>query len=110
MTIDPKNPSLIYVDADGEAHNLLPLDADGPTEWKHRAQKIKLPPLDPHKMYTPSEVASLLNVHYDTAIRRMKDMKGCVDLGTKETRHKRPKAKLRVSGKHLQAYLRNHSL
>src|ERR1035441_9830515 len=61
MTIDPKNPSLIYVDADGEAHNLLPLDADGPTEWKHRAQKIKLPPLDPHKMYTPSEVASLLN-------------------------------------------------
>jgi hypothetical protein len=110
MTIDPKNPSLIYVDADGEAHNLLPLDADGPTEWKHRAQKIKLPPLDPHKMYTPSEVASLLNCSYDSALRWMRDMKGCVDLGTKEKRHKRPKAKLRISGKHLQAFLRNREL
>jgi hypothetical protein len=110
MTIDLKNPSLIYVDKNGEAHNLLPLDADGPTEWKHRARKIKLPPLDPHKMYTPSEVASLLNVAYDTAIRYMKGMKGCIDLGSKEKTHKRPKAKLRVSGKHLQAYLRNREL
>jgi hypothetical protein len=34
MTIDLKNPSLIYVDKDGEPHNLLPLDTDGPTECK----------------------------------------------------------------------------
>ena len=67
-------------------------------------------PLDPHKQYSPAEVARILNVSYDTAIRRMKDMKGCIDLGSKETRHKRPKAKLRVSGKHLQAYLRNREL
>lgn len=110
MTIDLKNPSLIYVDKDGEAHNLLPLDADGPTEWKHRARKIKLPPLDPHHQYSPAEVASLLNLSYDTAVRRMKDMKGCVDHGSKEKTHKRPKAKLRISGKHLQTYLRNREL
>jgi hypothetical protein len=107
--IDLKNPGLIYVDENGKTRQLV-IEDYGPTEFKHRARNIKLPPLDPHKLYTPSEVASMLNVSYDTAIRRMKDMPGCVDLGTKETRHKRPKAKLRVSGKHLQSYLRNHSL
>jgi hypothetical protein len=29
--------------------------------------------IDPHKNYSPAEVATLLNISYDTAIRRMED-------------------------------------
>ncbi len=43
------------------------------------------------KRYTPSEVAALLNVSYDTAVRRMQRMKGCVDMGTQTKRYKRGK-------------------
>ena len=62
--------------------------------------------LKPDKLFTPSEVAALLNVSYDTAVRRMQRMKGCVDLGTPTKRYKRGKKLLRISGKHFVAYLR----
>ena len=48
--------------------------------------------------YTPSEVAALLNVSYDTAVRRMQSMKGFVDMGTQTKRYKRGKKMLRISG------------
>src|ERR1039458_3757080 len=63
--------------------------------------------LKPDKLYTPSEVAALLNVSYDTAVRRMQSMKGCVDMGTQTKRYKRGKKIGRASGKHLVAYLRS---
>jgi hypothetical protein len=34
-------------------------------------------------------------------------MKGCVDMGTQTKRYKRGKKLLRISGKHLVAYLRS---
>jgi Mn-dependent DtxR family transcriptional regulator len=73
--------------------------------WKKRARKAIATAIDPHKNYTPSEVATVLNVSYDTAIRRMEKM-GCVDMGTKERRYKRGKRMLRVTGRKLMDYLR----
>jgi hypothetical protein len=73
--------------------------------FKHRARKQTVE-LKPDKLYSPSEVAALLNVSYDTASRRMQTMKGCVDMGTQTKRYKRGKKLLRVSGKHLIAFLR----
>ena len=82
---------------------------------RHRAHYKKkarqnAAPIDPHKNYRPSEVAAILNVSYDTAIRRMQKMKGAVDMGTEERRYKRGKKLLVISGKNLAAYLRNKSV
>jgi hypothetical protein len=74
--------------------------------FKQRARKQTVE-LKPDKLYTPGEIAALLNVSYDTAVRRMQNMKGCVDMGTQTKRYKRGKKMLRVSGKHLVAYLRS---
>jgi hypothetical protein len=101
MTFDPKRNGLVILDADGQPHNMLVLEG---------ARKTKTPAIDSLRLYTPEEVASILAVSYDTAVRRMRGMKGCIDLGSKERMHKRPKAKLRISGKHLQAYLQNREL
>ena len=78
----------------------------GRRNFKQRARKQTVE-LKPDKLYTPSEVAALLNVSYDTAVRRMQSMKGCVDMGTQTKRYKRGKKMLRISGKHLLAYLRS---
>ena len=80
----------------------------GRRSFKQRARKQTVE-LKSDKLYTPSEVAALLNVSYDTAVRRMRIMKGCVDMGTQTKRYKRGKRMLRVSGKHLLAYLRSKS-
>ena len=57
------------------------------------------------RLYAPSEVAAILNVSYDAALRLMQKMKGVVDLGTPTRRYKRGKKKLRISGKNLLAFL-----
>lgn len=102
MTWDPKIRSgLVWLDADGEPHNKLVLDG---------SRKVKAATIDLQKLYTPVEVSQILQVSYDTAARRMRDMRGCIDLGSKETLKKHPKAKLRISGKHLRAYLQNREL
>ena len=77
----------------------------GSRSFKQRARKQTVE-LKPDKLYTPSQVAALLNVSYDTAVRRMQGMKGCVDMGTQTKRYKRGKKLLRISGKHLIAFLR----
>ena len=77
----------------------------GRRSFKQRARKQTVE-LKPEKLYTPSEVAALLNVSYDTAVRRMQSMKGCVDMGTQTKRYKRGKKLLRISGKNLVAFLR----
>ena len=78
----------------------------GRRNFKQRARKQTVE-LKPDNRYTPSEVAALLNVSYDTAVRRMQSMKGIVDMGTQTKRYKRGKKMLRISGKHLLAYLRS---
>jgi hypothetical protein len=78
----------------------------GRRSFKQRARKQTVE-LKPDKLYTPSEVAALLNVSYDTAVRRMRSMKGCVDMGTQTKRYKRGKKMLRIGGKHLVTYLRS---
>ena len=77
----------------------------GRRSFKQRARKQKVE-LKPDKLYAPGEVAALLNVSYDTAVRRMQSMKGCVDMGTQTKRYKRGKKLLRISGKNLVAFLR----
>jgi hypothetical protein len=102
-TFRPKMRSgMAILDADGELHNTT-LVFSG-------VRKTKTAPIDSLRLYTPTEVAGILAVSYDTAARRMRSMKGCIDLGSKERLHKRPKAKLRISGKHLQAYLQKREL
>jgi hypothetical protein len=78
----------------------------GRRSFKQRARKQAVE-LKLDKLYTPSEVAAILNVSYDTAVRRMQSMKGCVDMGTQTKRYKRGKKMLRISGKHLVAYIRS---
>jgi integrase len=81
------------------------LRSSGRRGYKNRARR-RYVELKQDKLYTPSEVASLLNVPYDTAVRRMQRMKGCVDMGTQTKRYKRGKKMLRISGKNLMAFLR----
>ena len=68
-----------------------------------RKRTIKI---EPEQNYAPSEVAAILNVSYDAALRYMQKMKGVVDLGTPTRRYKRGKKKLRISGKNLLVFLR----
>ncbi len=77
--------------------------------YKQRARK-QIVELKPTTLYTPSEVAAILNVSYDTAVRRMQNMKGCVDMGTQTKRYKRGKKMLRISGKNLLSFLRGKTL
>jgi hypothetical protein len=78
----------------------------GRRSFKQRARKRTVE-FKPDKLYTPSELAALLNVSYDTAVRRMQRMNGCVDMGTQTKRYKRGKKLLRISGKHLVSYLKS---
>jgi hypothetical protein len=74
--------------------------------YKQRMRKRTMK-TDPEQNYAPSEVAAILNVSYDAALRLMQKMKGVVDLGTSTRRYKRGKKKLRISGKNLLAFLRS---
>jgi hypothetical protein len=71
---------------------------------RKRNQTIKI---EPDKNYSPSEVAAILNVSYDSASRLMLKMKGHFDLGTPTRRYKRGKKKLRISGKNLLEFQRS---
>jgi len=62
--------------------------------------------IEPERNYAPSEVAAILNVSYDAALRLMQKMEGVVDLGTPTRRYKRGKKKLRISGKNLLEFRR----
>ena len=73
--------------------------------YKQRMRKRTIK-IEPEQNYAPSEVAAILNVSYDAALRIMQKMKGVVDLGTPARRYKRGKKKLRISGKNLLAFLR----
>jgi hypothetical protein len=72
--------------------------------YKHRMRKRALK-IEPEQNYAPGEVAAILNVSYDAALRQMQKMKGVVDLGTPTRRYKRGKKKLRISGKNLSAFI-----
>jgi hypothetical protein len=72
-----------------------------------RNQSVKI---EPEQYYSPGQVAAVLNLSYDTALRRMLKMKGVVDFGTPTRRYKRGKKKLRISGKNLLASLRTKTV
>jgi hypothetical protein len=78
--------------------------------WKAKVKTMDIPVLELRRYYSPREVAAIIGVSYDTAIRRMLEMPGVMDFGTKETRFKRPKRKLRISGRDLMDYIRKHRL
>jgi hypothetical protein len=73
--------------------------------YKQRMRKRTIK-IEPEKNYPPSDVAAILNVSYDAALRYMQKMKGVVDLGTPTRRYKRGKKRLRISGKNLLVFLR----
>lgn len=77
--------------------------------YKHRArsQTVKIVP---EELYSPSQVAAVLNLSYDAALRQMAKMKGVVDLGTPTRRYKRGKRKLRISGRNLLAFLSSKTI
>jgi hypothetical protein len=74
--------------------------------YKQRMRKRTLE-IEPEQNYAPGEVAAILNVSYDAALRQMQKMKGVVDLGTPTRRYKRGKKKLRISSKNLSAFIRS---
>ena|SRR5580765_4467804 len=76
-----------------------------PEGWKEITRKESVR-IEPQKNYRPGEVAAILGVSYDTAIRRMLQMRGCVDMGSKTQRYKRGKRLLVISGKNLSAYVK----
>jgi hypothetical protein len=76
-----------------------------PAPYKRR-QRERTIRIEPDKHYSPSDVAAILNISYDSAGRLMQKIKGTIDLGTPTRRYKRGKKKLRVSGKNLMAFLR----
>jgi hypothetical protein len=69
-----------------------------------RKQTVKI---EPERNYSPREVAAILNISYDAALRAMLKMKGVVDLGTPTRRYNRGKKKLRISSKNLLTFLRS---
>ena len=82
------------------------LRCSGRRGYKYRARQRHVE-LKPEHLYTPGEVAAILNVSYDTAVRRMLTMKGCIDMGTQTKRYKRGKKMLRISGKNLMVFRRS---
>jgi hypothetical protein len=81
------------------------LTTGGRDGYKQRMRKRTIK-IESDKNYPPSDVAAILNVSYDAALRYMQKMKGVVDLGTPTRRYKRGKKRLRVSGKNLLAFIR----
>ncbi len=73
--------------------------------YKQRMRKRTIK-IEADENYAPGEVAAILNVSYDAAMRQMQKMRGVVDLGTPTRRYKRGTKKLRISGKNLLAFLR----
>jgi hypothetical protein len=83
------------------------LTSTGSRGYKQRARKQAVQFKTDDTMYDPTQVAAILNVSYDAALRLMEKMKGVVDLGTPTRRYKRGKKKLRISGKNLLKFLRS---
>lgn len=83
------------------------LSGTGSAGYKQRARKQAVQFNADDTMYEPKQVAAILNVSYDAALRLMEKMKGVVDLGTPTRRYKRGKKKLRISGKNLLKFLRS---
>jgi hypothetical protein len=78
-----------------------------PEGWKENTRRENVH-IEYDRNYRPGEVAAILGVSYDTAIRRMLQMKGCVDMGGKTQRYKRRKRLLVISGHDLAAYLKSN--
>jgi|SRR5580658_8676559 hypothetical protein len=83
------------------------LTSTGSRGFKQRARKQAVQFKADDTMYEPKQVAAIINVSYDAALRYMQKMRGVVDLGTPTRRYKRGKRKLRISGKNLLAFLRS---
>ena len=81
------------------------LTGTGRQGYKQRVRKQPVK-IEPEQNYAPAEVAAILNVSYDAALRMMLKMPGLVDLGTPTRRYKRGKKKLRISGRNLMKFLR----
>jgi hypothetical protein len=74
--------------------------------YKQRVRKQRFT-IEPEQNYAPGQVAAILNVSYDAALRFMSRMTGVIDLGTPTRRYKRGKKKLRISGKNLLTFIRS---
>lgn len=68
---------------------------------KTKRKRVEFQTLVPDKLYSPGEVAEILSVSYNTALRLMTSSSKTVDLAKPRTR----KRLLRIRGKHLREYL-----
>ena len=79
-------------------YNLLNMQVEAQQNWKKRRVDVEL---NPDYLYSPREVAAVLSVSYDTAVRVMQRMKRSANLAS-------PRAKkrlLRVKGSDLRDYI-----
>ena len=83
------------------------LTGTGSRGYKQRARKQAVQFKADETMYEPKQVAAIMNVSYDAAIRLMQKMTGVADFGTPTRRYKRGKKKLRISGKNLLTFIRS---
>ncbi len=92
-----KCPDLMSIGQDIYRH--LNPQAEKEQDWKKRLPVVEI--IRPHHLYSPKEVAAVLSVSYETAVRTMVRMKRSVNLA-------KPRAKkrlLRVKGSDLLDYI-----
>lgn len=77
--------------------------------YKQRVRS-QLITIEPEQFYCPGQVAALLNLSYDSALRLMLKMKGVVDFGTPRRRYNRGKRKPRINGKDLLTFINNKTI
>jgi len=66
-----------------------------------KRKRVEFQTLVPDKLYSPGEVAEIISVSYNTALRLMERSGKTIDLAKPRTR----KRLLRIRGKHLREYI-----
>jgi hypothetical protein len=82
-----------------DIYQLLNIPAKKQTAWKRQRDNVEI---KPDYLYSPREVAAILSVSYDTAMRTMERMGRTANLAKPRSK----KRLLRVKGSDLRDYLR----
>lgn len=57
------------------------------------------------RFYSPSEIASILNVSDDTILKQFGNLEGVIDIGTPGSLHRRKKRVLRIPSRVLERFI-----
>jgi hypothetical protein len=91
-------PSTDLAKVGQDIYDLLNIPTKQKSAWKRQRGHVEI---KSDYLYSPREVAAVLSVSYDTAIRTMERMKRTANLA----KHKSKKRLLRVKGSDLRDYL-----